>query len=663
MSSRKDKLLESAQKFIAKGQLDRAIKDYEQIVALDSADIRYRQKLAELLVRANRKEEAIGEYDAIGRHYSEHAFYLKAIAVYKQIQKLDPGNIKITLSLASLNEKQGLTGNALAEYNIALSYYQKTRQLPEAIKVLDQMLAADPGNLTTLLKYAETYFTAGVSEKSYEQFARLAALLAKSGDDSAFRQICTRVTSLFPDRKDFLLKVMSGLMEEDSADTAIPYLLAITGKESGNRGAWELLAEAYQRQDDRDKCMATLQRMVTLFPEEPSFREKLGTYTAAAGPREPAEAASPSPVTVSPEESELPEAGAELAPVPDERPVAAEPSTAGHGETWEDIDLSLEDEQNVLEPAPYTDDLPVEGSGETAEEHPPAADVGAGPQAYDYSEIDLELEAEKVAVGTVPHARGDDVDEPYLVDDISEIDLEIDGPDAPLSLDDLLAEEGGAEQSAGIAQPEFATEMPDAGVIPSEEVPGEGGLFDLGAELRLEGLGIADEDAADSGPSGKYTLDGLFSAFKQGVDRQLDQGDTETHYNLGIAYKEMGLYDDAIAEFQAASLGTDRVADCLTLQGICYRDKGDSASAEEAFRKGLAMAGLSTEEALSLKYELALLLENTDRVGDALQLYREVRQVDAGFREVGAKIAVMTGEETRVSEELELLELEVEEEA
>ena len=89
MSSKKDKFLESAQKFIAKGQIDRAIRDYEQVVALDPNDIRHRQKLAELLVRANRNLEAIGEYETIGKYYADNGFYLKAIAVYKQIQKLD----------------------------------------------------------------------------------------------------------------------------------------------------------------------------------------------------------------------------------------------------------------------------------------------------------------------------------------------------------------------------------------------------------------------------------------------------------------------------------------------------------------------------------------------------------------------------------------------
>jgi tetratricopeptide (TPR) repeat protein len=149
LSSKKEKFLESAQKFILKGQLDRAIKDYEQVVALDPNDIRHRQRLAELLVRANRKEEAISEYEAIGKYYADNAYYLKAIAVYKQVQKLDPSNIKICFNLATLNEKQGLTGNALAEYSRVYNHYDKSGKSAEALSILESMMAIDPENLNT----------------------------------------------------------------------------------------------------------------------------------------------------------------------------------------------------------------------------------------------------------------------------------------------------------------------------------------------------------------------------------------------------------------------------------------------------------------------------------------------------------------------------------
>src|SRR5512137_588794 len=130
----------------------------------------------------------------------------------------------------------------------------------------------------------------------------------------------------------------------------------------------------------------------------------------------------------------------------------------------------------------------------------------------------------------------------------------------------------------------------------------------------------------------KYDLDGQFSEFKKVVDNQLDKDDTETHYSLGIAYKEMCLFDDAINEFQTASIDPHRKIDCLTLQAICYRDKGDFDKAEEVFRNTLSLHGLTGGETASLSYELAFLYETTGRAEDALRHYRQVQAKHPGFR-------------------------------
>lgn len=90
MASNREKLLESAQKFILKGQLDRAIKDYQQVVALDPKDTRHRQRLAELLVRSGRNDEAVTEYEVIGKFYDDNGYYLKAIASTSRYRSLLP---------------------------------------------------------------------------------------------------------------------------------------------------------------------------------------------------------------------------------------------------------------------------------------------------------------------------------------------------------------------------------------------------------------------------------------------------------------------------------------------------------------------------------------------------------------------------------------------
>lgn len=177
MSSNKDKLIEEAQKFIQRGQLDKAVKIYTQILSLEPSAINLRQKLAELLVKAGQPDGARTEYETIGKHYASGGFYQKAIAVYKQVQKLFPGDIAITLTLAGLNEKHGLVGNALAEYKLACDYYERESNTAESLKILEKMQNVDPQNANIKSKLAEAYFHAGKKMESYALFGQLALLL------------------------------------------------------------------------------------------------------------------------------------------------------------------------------------------------------------------------------------------------------------------------------------------------------------------------------------------------------------------------------------------------------------------------------------------------------------------------------------------------------
>ena len=100
--SKKDKLLADAQKLLQKGQAEKAINCYLEALAADPADLRVRQRLAELLAKYRRVDEARKEFETIGKNLTANGFYMKAIAVYKQIEKLFPDDIAIALTLAGL---------------------------------------------------------------------------------------------------------------------------------------------------------------------------------------------------------------------------------------------------------------------------------------------------------------------------------------------------------------------------------------------------------------------------------------------------------------------------------------------------------------------------------------------------------------------------------
>ena len=121
MATKKEKLIEEAQKLALKGPVEKAIKAYEQLVSMEPAVLNHRQRLADLLIRVNRHDDARIELEVIGKNFSTNGFYLKAIAIYTKLKGLYPNDIPIALTLAGLNEKHGLTANALAEYKRRLA--------------------------------------------------------------------------------------------------------------------------------------------------------------------------------------------------------------------------------------------------------------------------------------------------------------------------------------------------------------------------------------------------------------------------------------------------------------------------------------------------------------------------------------------------------------
>jgi len=137
---------------------------------------------------------------------------------------------------------------------------------------------------------------------------------------------------------------------------------------------------------------------------------------------------------------------------------------------------------------------------------------------------------------------------------------------------------------------------------------------------------------------GDASLADIFREFQRGVDKQLGKEDYETRYNLGIAYKEMGLVDEAIAEFQLAAKDEARLLECASMLGICFVEKGMPKLAVKWFEKGLAAPGRSEEEYQGLRYDLATALEQAGETDRALALFTELYGQDATFRDVAEKV-------------------------
>lgn len=169
----------------------------------------------------------------------------------------------------------------------------------------------------------------------------------------------------------------------------------------------------------------------------------------------------------------------------------------------------------------------------------------------------------------------------------------------------------------------------------------ENDFIDLASELSDEIFGThsaVTEEAEVEGPLTDPGLDQIFREFRKGVEKQLGAEDYDTRYNLGIAYKEMGLLDEAIAEFQLAAKDEVRGLECCSMLGLCFIEKGMPDIAIKWFSKGLDIPGRRDEEYHGLRYDLAQAYEAANQRDRALQLFIEVYRENARFRDVGERI-------------------------
>src|SRR5207248_2892487 len=147
--------------------------------------------------------------------------------------------------------------------------------------------------------------------------------------------------------------------------------------------------------------------------------------------------------------------------------------------------------------------------------------------------------------------------------------------------------------------------LPEAPSEPKPSMPAQADSRPMPAPVPAPAL--PEAPAESLGPLGD-----LFDEFRADLDDLSTNGeDLETHYNLGTAYREMGLLDEAISEFQKVAKA-DRgksfryIMQCCTLLGLAFMEKGQPGIAAMWYERALEIPGLDQESILALRYDLGV---------------------------------------------------------
>ena len=663
-------------------------------------------QVCEKLLEEGQAEEALGIYQKVWEHPAAQESPGTLADGLKKILTAHPSHAGVLDLLWQVHQRAGNRGEA-EEIGEALAHlYVTSGEMEKAREICAELVEMVPENpeFRQLLRQVNSRLPGGspVAAEGPEPMAAMAVDVGFGGEEPAVQQgtlsprdeeiVRNSVTEsdLYVTYRQFsqAIEVLEkALVDIPGNITLLEQLLQVCDHSGDYRKAAscaESLTEAYVMLGDGDRATQYGELTVNLqqkaaqsqapvaeeappvaepepapvepAPSEPQVREvDLSMEWAALSGSDAAAAAAPSAADSIAEEIEFylqaslaSDAETALSRLREEFP--SHPSLADfearlvalHGEAAP-VEAAIQETEPappVEEPLPA--DVPVvqEASFEEPFVEAPPAEEPAQPEEAGIPEFEPDLPG-----GPAPHAAA------------------VGLPAAPaaqeqdLDLEDLFAPAGSA---GGHAAFELSLDAPAA---PPPAAPAQDKFADLAGAL---GDMLGDEpakppkaapppppraatpappQAAASGPAPGGLLDDVFAEFRDEMDEPAGGGgDIETHYNMGIAFKEMALYDEAIGEFQKAhhlaeqAKDTSNLVQCCSLLAICFIEKGLPLLAVRWYQTALGAPGLDPEISLALLYETGSAYEMAGDKAAALKSFMEVYARNIDYRNVSDRI-------------------------
>jgi tetratricopeptide (TPR) repeat protein len=620
----RQKLIRNAERQVGHGKLNAAIDSYLKVLDASPDDTTTLNRVGDLYARLQRIEEAIQLFRRAAEHFSEEGFYVKAIAIYKKILRLDPGQLEASENLAALQAHQGLVNEARQQYLSVADGYLKRGDTPSATTVHRKLVELEPDDPAHRLHLAEMLQQQDLRVEAMDQYGAIAELMLVHGKVDDALRICREAFELDHSNLNFISFVVGELQRggyEEAADQFVEFAA------ERNPEAGKVLVQAAEPEETIE-VEAPVEEVPAVEPDVEPVVEEL----------------EPEIEEPEPEEEEL------------EFEIELEDFELETEEAAEVVVQQVEEVEGLKELLIEADVLSRYGLEDKAIEKLEEI-IGMAPQHLDSHQklialhlqhrdlgrvADLAVEFEQLAVQQSRSGDWESLKEQLIGEGFAIDHGEVTPPEIVPATVETAIESGdvaGEEQDMSwldeVSGTDAAGQPVSEGVFDREEE-----FFDLASELEKElgeEDGLLEEELVES-PE-EQSLEEIVEGFKQGMAETLSAEDYDTHYNLGIAYREMGLIDEAISEFQLAAKDHRYLVDCCSLLASCFIEKGFSELAIKWYKEGLSSPIITEEETLGLVYELGDLYLSIGQEEEARLRFVEIYGVNSDYRDVGTKLA------------------------
>lgn len=551
--------------------------------------------------------------------------WLEALRAYERVLERDPDEVDVTIlnRVGDLRMRVGQAQRAVDAYERAVDAYAEAGFHNNAIALCRKVLRIAPGRVEVYRRLGQLSALSGFLADARENFLAYAEKAQRGGNLDASFEALAEFADLFPDDTEVREMLAGQLHSHDRPHEAVEQ--------------YRTLLAAYRSQGMETKAAEVERTIVEIDPDADlappeDARPGLSPPDQAGHAVETFESAAERADSLPLLELEPTFLGGEQAgaPEPELREEAADP--------FDELAARL-----AADPADQEAALSLAGLAGKGERREEADGLlrSALRSLADQSRYAEALKVARVLLGLEP-------DDTSLYQKQAEYAFRTDDREslarAYLDLGRHLRSSGRDDKAEAVFRRvlEIDPENEEARDMIAPPPSGEDGYVDLASlvldEQRPEQttrFTVAEEE-----PSGDEDRDfaDMLSRFKQKVSEHIDTSDSTSHYDLGLAFKNMGLLDEAISQFQVALRGGANPLATLEVLGQCFAEKGQFAVAGRVLERALRLPGVSDAELVGVFYQLARCEERTGGAGRAREYYERVMAVDVGFRDAARRL-------------------------
>ncbi len=265
MAINRDKVEATAIKLLQQGKYDKAIVEFKKLVDDDKTDVRNLLKLGETYVKVGARKESIDAYEKAAAIYTEQGFYLKAVAVFKQILRVDANVPELHLKLAELYQQLGLTSDALAHYQTVAVFYEQGGRPRDALDMLKRMVDLDPDNIASRIKLGELFAQQGLAEEASQEMRSALNFLKQQQRFDDYVRVGERLVAYDAGALDVAQDLARIYMQREQPSVALGKLQMCFKADPRNVEVLAMIAQAFLDMQQVPKTISVFKEMAKIY--------------------------------------------------------------------------------------------------------------------------------------------------------------------------------------------------------------------------------------------------------------------------------------------------------------------------------------------------------------------------------------------------------------